>query len=135
MFFPCSRLHVFRASGHASAHVIRHADTFIACDAHGLSVFDLLPYRRQDHAVTLCVFDLLEGGNANLPARCMTGSFATEPTSLPGPFRPVPGSSKSVAIGGKADMTPTSRDLAVWTQRRHRQSASQAIDSGGKLRE
>ena len=68
MFFPCSRLPVFRASGRASAHVIRHADTFIACDAHGLSVFDLLVYRRQDHAATVCVFDLLEGGNANLPA-------------------------------------------------------------------
>jgi ATP-dependent DNA ligase len=32
----------------------------IACDANGLSVFDLLRYRRQDHAVTLCAFDLLE---------------------------------------------------------------------------
>jgi ATP-dependent DNA ligase len=32
----------------------------IACDASGLSVFDLLRYRRQDHAVTLCAFDLLE---------------------------------------------------------------------------
>jgi ATP-dependent DNA ligase len=32
----------------------------IACDANGLSVFDLLRYRRQDDAVTLCAFDLLE---------------------------------------------------------------------------
>ncbi len=32
----------------------------IACDAKGLSVFDLLRYRRQDEAVTLCAFDLLE---------------------------------------------------------------------------
>jgi ATP-dependent DNA ligase len=32
----------------------------IACDANGLSVFDLLRYRRQDNAVTLCAFDLLE---------------------------------------------------------------------------
>ena len=31
-----------------------------ACDANGLSVFDLLSYRRQDDAVTLCAFDLLE---------------------------------------------------------------------------
>ena len=28
----------------------------IACDANGLSVFDLLRYRRQDDAVTLCAF-------------------------------------------------------------------------------
>jgi bifunctional non-homologous end joining protein LigD len=32
----------------------------IACDANGLSVFDLLRYRHQDDAVTLCAFDLLE---------------------------------------------------------------------------
>src|SRR5208282_4276916 len=32
----------------------------IACDANGLSVFDLLRHRRQDDAVTLCAFDLLE---------------------------------------------------------------------------
>src|SRR5208283_2007306 len=32
----------------------------ITCDANGLSVFDLLRYRRQDDAVTLCAFDLLE---------------------------------------------------------------------------
>ena len=32
----------------------------IACDANGLSVFDLLRYRRQDDTVTLCAFDLLE---------------------------------------------------------------------------
>ncbi len=32
----------------------------IACDANGLSVFDLIRYRRQDHTVTLCAFDLLE---------------------------------------------------------------------------
>ena len=32
----------------------------IACDANGLPVFDLLRYRRQDGAVTLCAFDLLE---------------------------------------------------------------------------
>ncbi len=32
----------------------------VACDANGLSVFDLLRYRRQDDAVTLCAFDLLE---------------------------------------------------------------------------
>jgi ATP-dependent DNA ligase len=32
----------------------------IACDANGLSVFDLLRYRRQDDAATLCAFDLLE---------------------------------------------------------------------------
>jgi len=32
----------------------------IACDANGLSVFGLLRYRRQDDAVLLCAFDLLE---------------------------------------------------------------------------
>ena len=32
----------------------------IAVDMNGLSVFDLIRYRRQDHAVTLCAFDLLE---------------------------------------------------------------------------
>jgi bifunctional non-homologous end joining protein LigD len=32
----------------------------IACDANGLSVFDLLRYRRQNDAVLLCAFDLLE---------------------------------------------------------------------------
>jgi ATP-dependent DNA ligase len=32
----------------------------IACDESGLAVFDLIRYRRQDHAVTLCAFDLLE---------------------------------------------------------------------------
>ena len=38
----------------------------IACDANGLSVFDLLRYRRQDDAVTLCAFDLLELDGADL---------------------------------------------------------------------
>ena len=32
----------------------------IAVDDHGPSVFDLIRYRRQDHAVTLCAFDLIE---------------------------------------------------------------------------
>ena len=32
----------------------------IAVDDKGLSVFDLIRYRRQDHAVTLCAFDLIE---------------------------------------------------------------------------
>jgi ATP-dependent DNA ligase len=32
----------------------------IACDDNGLAVFDLIRYRRQDAAVTLCAFDLLE---------------------------------------------------------------------------
>jgi len=32
----------------------------IAVDKNGLSVFDLIRYRRQDHGVTLCAFDLLE---------------------------------------------------------------------------
>jgi bifunctional non-homologous end joining protein LigD len=38
----------------------------VACDANGLSVFDLLRYRRQDHAVTLCAFNLLELDGADL---------------------------------------------------------------------
>ena len=29
-----------------------------------VSMFDLLCYRRQDHAVTLCAFDLLEAAKA-----------------------------------------------------------------------
>jgi bifunctional non-homologous end joining protein LigD len=32
----------------------------IAVDDNGLSVFDLIRYRRQDHAVSLCAFDLIE---------------------------------------------------------------------------
>ena len=32
----------------------------IACDESGLAVFDMIRYRRHDHAVTLCAFDLLE---------------------------------------------------------------------------
>ncbi len=32
----------------------------IAVDLNGLSVFDLIRYRQQDHAVTLCAFDLLD---------------------------------------------------------------------------
>jgi bifunctional non-homologous end joining protein LigD len=32
----------------------------IAVDDNGLSVFDLIRNRRQDHAVTLCAFDLIE---------------------------------------------------------------------------
>jgi ATP-dependent DNA ligase len=35
----------------------------IACDDNGLAVFDLIRYRRQDAAVTLCAFDLLELGS------------------------------------------------------------------------
>ena len=38
----------------------------IAVDENGLSVFDLIRYRRQDHAVTLCAFDLLELDGENL---------------------------------------------------------------------
>ena len=38
----------------------------IAVDDNGLSVFDLIRYRRQDHAVTLCAFDLLELGGEDL---------------------------------------------------------------------
>jgi bifunctional non-homologous end joining protein LigD len=31
----------------------------VVVDQNGLSVFDLLRYRRHDHAATLCVFDVL----------------------------------------------------------------------------
>jgi bifunctional non-homologous end joining protein LigD len=32
----------------------------IACDVHGLSVFEMIRWRQHDNAVTLCAFDLLE---------------------------------------------------------------------------
>ena len=32
----------------------------IACDARGLSVFEMIRWRQHDHAVTLCAIDLLE---------------------------------------------------------------------------
>ena len=38
----------------------------IAVDDNRLSVFDLIRHRRQDHAVTLCAFDLLELDGADL---------------------------------------------------------------------
>ena len=38
----------------------------IVVDQNGLSVFDLLRYRRHDHAATLCAFDVLEVDGANL---------------------------------------------------------------------
>jgi ATP-dependent DNA ligase len=41
----------------------------IACDESGLAVFDLIRYRRQDHAVTLCAFDLLELDGEDLRRR------------------------------------------------------------------
>ena len=40
----------------------------IAVDKNGLSVFDLIRYRRQDHVVTLCAFDLLELDGEDLRA-------------------------------------------------------------------
>jgi len=41
----------------------------IACNEDGLAVFDLIRYRRQDHAVTLCAFDLLELDGEDLRRR------------------------------------------------------------------
>ena len=41
----------------------------IVADQSGLSVFDLLRYRRHDHAATLCAFDLLELNGADLRRR------------------------------------------------------------------
>ena len=38
----------------------------IVTDTSGLSVFDLLRYRRHDHSATLCAFDVLELDGANL---------------------------------------------------------------------
>jgi bifunctional non-homologous end joining protein LigD len=38
----------------------------IVADQSGLSIFDLLRYRTHDHAATLCAFDLLELGGADL---------------------------------------------------------------------
>jgi len=38
----------------------------IVTDTNGLSVFDLLRYRRHDHSATLCAFDVLELDGANL---------------------------------------------------------------------
>ena len=38
----------------------------IVVDQEGLSVFDLLRYRRHDHAATLCAFDLIELDGADL---------------------------------------------------------------------
>ena len=38
----------------------------IVVDQEGLSVFDLLRYRRHDHAATLCAFDLIEVDGADL---------------------------------------------------------------------
>ena len=49
----------------------------IACDANGLSVFDLLRYRRQDDAVTLCAFDLLELDGVDLRPEPIEGRKRT----------------------------------------------------------
>lgn len=38
----------------------------IVVDQNGLSVFDLLRYRKHDHAATLCAFDMLELNGADL---------------------------------------------------------------------
>jgi bifunctional non-homologous end joining protein LigD len=38
----------------------------IAINQHGLSVFDLIRYRRHDHAVTMCAFDLIEVDGTDL---------------------------------------------------------------------
>jgi bifunctional non-homologous end joining protein LigD len=38
----------------------------IVVNQNGLSVFDLLRYRRHDHAATLCAFDLIEVGGQDL---------------------------------------------------------------------
>ena len=47
----------------------------IVVDQEGLSVFDLLRYRRHDHAATLCAFDLIEVDGADLrAARSRNGS-------------------------------------------------------------
>ena len=37
----------------------------IVTDTNGLSVFDLLRYRRHDQSVTLCAFDILELDGTN----------------------------------------------------------------------
>jgi bifunctional non-homologous end joining protein LigD len=38
----------------------------IVVDQNGLSIFELLRYRKHDHAATLCAFDVLELGGADL---------------------------------------------------------------------
>jgi bifunctional non-homologous end joining protein LigD len=38
----------------------------IACDDNGLAVFEMIRWRRYDHAVTLCAFDLLELDGADI---------------------------------------------------------------------
>ena len=38
----------------------------IVVDQDGLSVFDLIRYRRHDHAATLCAFDIIELSGADL---------------------------------------------------------------------
>jgi bifunctional non-homologous end joining protein LigD len=51
----------------------------IAVDETGLSVFELLRYRRHDHAVVLCAFDLIEHDGADLrraPLQERKGSLA-----------------------------------------------------------
>jgi bifunctional non-homologous end joining protein LigD len=67
----------------------------IACDANGLSVFDLLRYRRQDDTVTLCAFDLLELDSVDLRRepievrkRTLNGLLRREPKRLGSPYRP-----------------------------------------------
>ncbi len=39
----------------------------IACDDNGLAVFEMIRWRRYDHAVTLCAFDLLELDRTDIP--------------------------------------------------------------------
>ena len=41
----------------------------IVCNDDGLSVFDLIRYRRKDHLVSLCAFDLLELNGQDLRDR------------------------------------------------------------------
>jgi hypothetical protein len=44
----------------AAIAVLPVRSCIIACDANGLAVFELPRYRRREHAVALCAFDLLE---------------------------------------------------------------------------
>ena len=67
----------------------------IVVDQNGLSVFDLLRYRRHDHATTLCAFDVLE--------------VETEPTCGGSQSR----SASSISLGHYGHRTTASRSMAA----------------------
>ena len=100
----------------------------IACDERGLSVFEMIRWRRHDNAITLCAFDLLELDGEDLRREPIEVRKAT----LKGLLAGLAQASHSIAISKTTALSFTNRPARSAARALCRSGSARRIDRAAR---